>query len=580
MFKAIYNIFHHHYHRRYHGQYAHAKKLFVFDLALMAGALVTLIAGLFFFFWTPGLTDWIDLNVSYGGGRIKSGEKVTMTLDYTNRSKVSLTNVMLAVHLPPGFAVDRTLTPITEFSEQSIFNLPTLPPGAKGEKIIHGYLWAEPKKDAETIAILSYTPENVNRREQKFGRFFINLPESILKAELNFGVKSSFPSSRFPIALTLTNTETQKLDNISLNFSWPGKINWQDSVEKITLEGKEVRVFNGEITMPDTAGLYTLKTQSQILINNQLLTLDTITNDISVVYPQVTVNTSWGTTATYAEPNTTLPLKISWKNNSQYELKNLQIKINTTPGVVNLKETARQNNIKIIGDSLVLDAGNRTLLSDGTAGSAGDTQIDLVLLSSFTLNEKEKAYLEVTPAIVAELKEVSGQTFTNVGSAIRMLLATNATLRTEARYFTPEGDQLGRGPLPPRVGETTKYWIFAQLQNTTNRLKDISFETNLTPGVEFTGKQSITIGSPLKSENGKLTWNIFQLPANSITGWYFEVAVTPTSEQVGKNMSLVKNVNVVATDEQTGKKFNLNSGIITNVLPANDAGKAQGSLVE
>jgi len=24
-----------------------------------------------------------------------------------------------------------------------------------------------------------------------------------------------------------------------------------------------------------------------------------------------------------------------------------------------------------------------------------------------------------------------------------------------ARYFTPEGDQVGRGPLPPRVGTTT-----------------------------------------------------------------------------------------------------------------------------
>jgi len=581
MFRAIYNIFHGHYHRHYHGKYTHAKKLFAFDLVLLTGALVTLAAGLFFFFWTPGLTDWIDLSVSYGDGRIKSGEKVIMTLDYVNRSKESLTNVTLAIHLPPGFIIDRTLTPTTEFSEQSIFNLPTLLPGAKGKKIIHGTLWTEPKKETETIAILSYTPENINRREQKFGRFLINLPESVLKTELNLNIKSSFPYNRFPFALTLTNTEAQKVEDVSLNCSWPGKIEWKNQIEKLTLDGKETRVFNGEIVMPNTAGLYTLKIQPQISVNNQLVVLDTIINDISVVYPRVTTNVNWETTATYAEPNVTLPIKISWKNNSQYELKNLQIKINTTPGVVNLKKTAQQNNLKIIGDSLILDASNRTLLSDGTPQSTGDTKIDLVLLSSFALNEKEKAYLEVTPILEAELKEITEkQIFTNTGSSIKILLATNATLRVEARYFTSEGDQLGRGPLPPRVGETTKYWIFAQLQNTTNRLKDISFEANLTPGVEFTGKQSVTVGSPLKNQNGKLVWGIFQLPANSATGWYFEIAVTPNNEQIGRNLNLVKNINVLATDEETGKKFDLNSGGITNILPANDAGKTQGGVVQ
>jgi hypothetical protein len=331
--------------------------------------------------------------------------------------------------------------------------------------------------------------------------------------------------------------------------------------------------------MPNRAGLFTLKIQPQILINNNGIKLDAIAKDISVVYPDATAAATFDTNASYVEPGATVPIKISWKNNSQYELKNLRIKINTTPGIVNLKETAKQNNLKIDGDDLVLDASNRTLLADGRPQSAGDSILNLTLLPSFSLRETESAYLEIAPALEAELKEVEGQTFTNIGSPIRMLLATEATLKAEARYFTPEGDQLGRGPLPPRVGETTKYWIFAQLQNTTNRLKDVSFETNLAPGIEFTGKQSITIGSPLKNQNGKLTWNIFELPANSITGWYFEVATTPNSEQVGKNINLIKNINVQATDKETGKKFDLTSNNITNILPTNDLGKDQGSAV-
>jgi len=580
MFKAIYNFFHRHYHRRYHGRYVHAKKLFTFDLILLGAGLITLIAGLFFFFWKPGLTDWIDLNLSYGGGRVKSGEKVQLTLDYVNRSKVTLTNTILAINLPVGFVVDRTLTPTNNFSEQSTFNIGNIPPGGKGEKTIHGWMWTEPKTEERLIATLSYNQENYNRREQKFGSFLVNLPESIVKTELNFGAQSAFPAARLPIALALTNTENYKLENINVEYSWADKITWQDKLEKITLEPGEGKVLNGEIVMPNRAGLYTLKIQPQILINSRNIKLDLIKKDISIVYPDAAATINFDNAAAYTEPNATIPVTVSWKNNSQYELKNLRIKIKTTPGTVNLRETALQNNLKIDGDSLLLDASNRTLLADGAPQSNGETKINLILLSSFSLTDKEKAYLEITPSLEAGLKEVEGQTFSNIGSPIRLLLATNATLQAQARYFTTEGDQLGRGPIPPRVGETTKYWIFIQLQNTTNKLKDVSLSAELVPGVEFTGKQSVTIGTPLKAQNGKINWSIYQLPANSVTGWYFEVAATPISEQVGRSLTLTKNINVLATDEETGKKFDLKQDNITNILPANDLGKKQGIIVQ
>ena len=39
-----------------------------------------------------------------------------------------------------------------------------------------------------------------------------------------------------------------------------------------------------------------------------------------------------------------------------------------------------------------------------------------------------------------------------------------ANLTPSIRYFSPEGDQLGRGPLPPRVGKVTKYWATMQIK--------------------------------------------------------------------------------------------------------------------
>lgn len=579
MHKKIYQFFHGHYHRHYNGKYHHAKKLFVVDLVLLGVALTTFVAGMFFFFWKSGLTEWIDLGLSYGNNRIKSGERVQLTLDYTNRSEKELTAVTLAVHLPPGFIIDRTLTPTEEFSEQSIFSIPNLHPGAKGEKKVYGWLWSEPKVEQEIISILSYTPEGSKRSEQKFGSFFLNLPESILKTELNFGVDSAFPKAKFPIALTLSNTEDYELKDISIEYSWAGNITWQEKLEKISFNGKETKVLNGEIEMPNKAGTYNLKIQPQIIVNNRTIKLDIISKDVTIVYPEATVSAILNTNLTYAEPGSVIPVKISWKNNSQYELKNLRIKINSTNGVVNLQETAQENNLKISGGSLMLDATNRTLLADGGVKSSGETEIKIILARTFSLGEKEHAYLEIIPTLEAELKEVSGQTLNNVGNTVRILLATNPTLSVTPRYFTVEGDQLGRGPIPPQVGQTTKYWMFVQMENTTNKLQDIAFRATLANGVEFTGKQSVTIGEPIKNQNGQLTWDAYEIPANSLTGWYFEVAITPTTEQVGQNINLVKSINITATDKETGKKFNLVENNINNILPPNDNASEIGSKV-
>ena len=63
MFKATYRLFHRHYHQRYHGVYRNAKKLFIFDLILLGGALAMLSIGLILLFWRPDTTDLVDISL-------------------------------------------------------------------------------------------------------------------------------------------------------------------------------------------------------------------------------------------------------------------------------------------------------------------------------------------------------------------------------------------------------------------------------------------------------------------------------------------------------------------------------------
>ncbi|MFA6547767.1 MAG: hypothetical protein WCT11_02335 [Candidatus Magasanikbacteria bacterium] len=590
MFKAIYNLFNRHYHLRYHGVYNHAKKLFVFDLFLLATAIITLGAGLFFFFWNPGLTDQIDLKISLGSNRIKSGELVKVTIDYKNRSKYYLREPVLALHLPIGFVVDRELTPVNIFKTDSTFELPELRPGASGQAEVYGRLWVSPKQEEKISALLSYLPEKSNNREQKIGLFLVNLSDSILRASLELST-TSFANTRVPFVYKLINTSDSKLEGLNFNFNFPGTIIGlkNSDLQNITLEKNSEKLITGEIVIPNKSGEYSLNVIVGASINNQSINILNNQSTVKTFSPEISISAKLKDNPTFAQPNQTLNAIISWQNNGQYELQNSYVRIAFTPGVVDIKTTAKENGFKIDGNDLIVGANNllisakeRTALSNGKPQANDQFDFKIYLLPTFNVGTTENAVLEIKPSFVSELKNISGQQFTSTGESAKIILATELSLKAESRYYTDEGDQLGRGPLPPQVGETTKYWIFIRANNTTNPVRDAMFSATLPNGVNFTGKQSVSIGPALTFDetNRTVSWNYRELPANSQTGLYFEVAVTPTPEQMGKTINLVNSIKFTASDKNIGKQFVLNKSVVNNVLSANDLGNKKSSLVQ
>lgn len=580
MLKTIHKSVKNHYHKNYHNQYEHAKKLFVFDIFLLAVALVMFGSTLYFLYWNPGLTDQIDLKISLGDNRIKSGEEVRLTVDYKNRSKYALHDAVVALHLPPGFVIDRQKTPTDIFSDQSTFSVQDIRPGAKGQLAVYGYMWAPPKTDQDITALLSYVPENSKYKEQKLGKFLMNLPESVLQGSLQMAT-TSFANNTMPFTLTLQNTSDRLLSDLDLKFNFPGKINVSDDlINNISLEKNTDRIVTGTVIMPTKPGQYSLLAVLNGKFNNNKIKILETQGTVKTFSPQVDIKAAINDSTNYGEPNKEMNASVTWKNNGQLPLQNQTIHITFTPGVVDLRATARANNFKSDKNSLIIDSSIRTALSNGAPGASEQFNFKVVLLSSFSLGNAENASLEIKPSFSAELKDVVGQKFEIFGQSASLPLATELHLSPSVRYYSDDGDQLGRGPLPPTTGQTTKYWVFVQLNNTTNPIKDTSLQISLNNSVTFTGKQSVTIGSALTHSNGTVSWSYRELPAHSQTGWYFEVATTPSIEQIGQSINLVNSIKFTATDKTTGKEFVLTKAGLKNNLPNADKGSAKSNLVE
>lgn len=158
----------------------------------------------------------------------------------------------------------------------------------------------------------------------------------------------------------------------------------------------------------------------------------------------------------------------------------------------------------------------------------------------------------------------------------RLVLNTPAPelkLQSYARYYSPEGEQLGRGPLPPTAGKTTKYYVFWVLEKTINPMVDVVVEGKLADSVKWVG--FAPLGGELLSYDSltrKVVWkagkdNTSVIFAPESKGAIFEISLTPDSIQIGKEALLMSDIKIQGRDEVTNTLLNgISEDITTNLI--------------
>ncbi|MCC7356884.1 hypothetical protein IT408_00020 [Candidatus Uhrbacteria bacterium] len=109
----------------------------------------------------------------------------------------------------------------------------------------------------------------------------------------------------------------------------------------------------------------------------------------------------------------------------------------------------------------------------------------------------------------------------------------------EVRYYSATGDQLGIGPLPPREGELTSYWVLWRVGPVDRELNDLHVHAKLASGVERTGAFTASLGKNNSVDKNEMDWLIPRLEAGTKAEFGLEIQVKPKPEQVGKVLPLV-----------------------------------------
>lgn len=585
-----------HYKRKYHLKFAHAKKLFVFDMLLLLSTILLFAGTIFWTTYDPTVTDLVYVSIKPGHERLLSGQEAIYIATIKNESEVRLTSAKLMLELPEGFILD---TEHSTWQKGIVFDATnytyvlsgSIEQNEEATFTITGIYYGTPHIETELKATLVYMQEGKVKSESKSGPHISILQGSVLKSILTLPTKIISKTS-VPFSLKLTNDGEVEIEKVITPFELPSGasltnlktnkgtiMNSRWTIE--TLEAKASAALSGyiNISIPDYLNSFSIHFTPEITLLETDIPQTTIIHDFEILHPHIQLSASWVEQSTTVSPNETRTLKIDLKNDSAITLTNAKIIVPIPSTIIATNKLFQLNNASFENNSLVLD--NRHMSALGTLAPGGSVHIDLKIPIVYNPQGETDLTLILHPEFSAQLPQ-STDTYKTSTQSSPLAIGTQVFLNAELRYYTKEGDQLGRGPLPPEVGNETKYWAIIQINNTTSRIENLKFSATLPSYAIWTGKTSVSHGNDVtfNPATKQVSWSLQNLPAYSNAGLYFELSLIPSTDMAGTNPIMLQNISISATDGYIDVPISRSATNIDNSLKHDPIGSVKGTLIQ
>jgi len=524
-----------HYTKVYHLRYRHAKKLFLFDLTLLLAMLLLLFGSALWFFYIPQVETALLSSVTLSTDKVRSGETLTLTFLYENISDEMISLAVATVSLPEGFIPDVGVGVGVVVRELTI-PIGSIPPGGRGTASISGRFLHTPGAHTRFVSQIEYEQTGTSRLSS--ATLIVTARGSILETTIEIP-EIVVNGTESPITITLTNTGDEALPPIILPHTLGDGDLFLPDVTDYTvpaLPPRDVETIYGTFVIRTAPSVRqtSLTLTPSFQIENTLIPQATASIAVSVVHPQIDVRGGETNTLSRVSAGDIVPVHIRVINTGDTPLTNTILRLPLSPEIFDLG--ALQATYTITSNELLIP-----ISPELSPGEQREVTVDLPIRDRLTGDLREFDITAIVQGTIDEEKNLTTESQVVFGA-----LTLDIPLRVEARafYYTAEGDQLGRGPLPPRALEETRYWVSVTADTGSDALSSLDISITLAPGVTWTGKSSVSRGSaPFYDPNSHtLTYHTTQVGSDSFTGIFFELAITPTVNDLGKHLPLVTSI--------------------------------------
>lgn len=560
----------------YRARYAaKAHLIFAIDSLLVLAVLALLGLGSYFAYFYHPLRDDFRVEV-ITGETFRAGEVARVAVRVSNEGQHTLQDAVLTLHPPVQFLL----------RDNPTVEIASLPPQASVVYDFYGLLIGPPAEERVYAHFTASTAEGI--ADEKLASDLLVWKENLVEARFDIGYDHFIAGEDVFQSVTIENAQGVDLKGVVLRPTWPEGFRLRRATPPARRDGS---FFIGDVPKGAMANLEFIgrfsatQARPHFLIDvvaevegRTLTVARAETETIGAIDLKLSAVTSFD--AASVVPGGTVTVNVEYAHEGDATLREVKIFLPIDPAIVDARGFDPEDGLYVppgegeTAGHIAWSPGNTPELAEILPGEKGRVSVEMRLKSPLA-RTVTNAVLEARPAVSFHIVKdgLIGGTVTATPASIKV--DGTVSLDAVARYFTAEGDQVGRGPLPPRVGKQTTYWISMAARTSSNPIREGRLAVVLPAGVEWTGRAVPSVGGvePYLDSVGRLTWDLPEAEAwggyvSPLAGLTFEVALVPTAGQAGSEARLMESASFQAIDAWTGASLKAVSGPLTTALPA------------
>jgi hypothetical protein len=529
------------------------------DLVMVGIIIILLIIVLRLSFWQPQAQ--ISLESGTNHQIIKSGDLQTFYLKYKTNDSSSDNTV--AVNLPDNFEFVRAV-PSNKYNQDThTFKLGKLSSGSNGEIKITGYVYADVGR--QQAISFNFNCDNCGK-SGILSSYLFNIENSSLDMQV-IAPDKIYKNIENKFRVNLENTSVKDIASLYLKVSNDWLLNSNNDIENNRIivdqiKAGEIKSIEFKLISPRNKKSDNLEIQTYLVKEGKEFLQNKWEKQLDILDPELESQLTY-----INNYNNVVSFNLDFKNTSNNTLSDLAFRIEADDNIIldNLSLNQSINNVKIIDNIIRF---NQDLESQESAHL------------SFNLKVKQEKdminpefELKIEPSYLSKQNRYSYQV-----SSEPIKLLSNLQSSSKAYYYSPQGDQLGIGPLPPVEGLPTTYWIFLDASNFGNALVDFSLSGKLAENVQWANKKSVVSGNIYQAPgSNKVTWQIRNIDNKDLNNSArFALTLIPDATQINSTPLLFKDITVTAYDTFTQKNINFNLPDIDTELMYDPLASGQG----
>jgi len=524
----------------------------------------------------------------------RSGDSLTLTVRYANNGTVGLRDAELALTYPSGFTVTASSVEASNDFRNS-FSIPDLDAGEVGQMTVTGRLLGAVDTEHEFAGALSYRPTNFNSIFVARDTASTTITTSILDLKIE-GPEKLSPNGNGKWTITVTNAATEDLEDIQVEVTVPtgikissanpaaseGTTNWRidrlspEKSQTIVVEATVSGQAGDSLSFGVTAGLVGTNGTVERQAETSFLTA-IVTTGLTV-----SVAANGQTENGIIQPGEPITYSIKIENTNDAEISDATVEATFTGEVLELAKR-QGTSTGTLKDGVVTWTKEEV---DGLKLIKTGQSVTITLTVPTNTPAPAKNDGDKNPkagvSVAVTAPDLPG---TPTPTVRVMSVATKLTFVADARYRDDQGEVLGSGPVPPKVGQTTAYRIIWSVSTTTNDIDTFSVSTVLPTSVFWTGKNINSDAGDLTFDpvSRAVTWTINKVPFGTgsrlpLLRVWFEVSITPSADQVGSIVVLTEAVTAGGTDAGIGDRVSTTVSSLSSDVPNDPFAAGEGTV--